>query len=110
MDGRIIYHGSTPVNPGAPCPKLSYCGTSVTGYGSTRDYYGPQYVLPEAQQPLATDMYNTNGYWRCWPYGQSIRSNHANGENIVYVDGHGEWKNANQVQKRFNDYYTPVYW
>ena len=115
MNGRIIYSGfdSTPGNPRSPCPRMQYCGTTVSGYGVGYDASGPMYVLPETQQPLATDMYDpTDGLW--WAYGLStgpqMRNNHPSGENIVYVDGHVEWKIAALVKPRYRDAFNIAWW
>ncbi len=47
-----------------------------------------------------------------WPIRLIDLSNHyrLNGENIVFMDGHGEWRTAAQVQPRFAIYAQWAYW
>lgn len=115
INGRQIFDplSSTPTTPRAVCTRRLYCGTSVTGYGTPSDHFGPYYVQPESAQPLATDMFDPNdGQWVAYAYtgGPFLRGNHVDGENIVYVDGHVEWKTTAQVQPRCRDYYNFAYW
>jgi len=39
-----------------------------------------------------------------------VRNNHPDGENIVYVDGHAEWKSVSQLTPRYGIYYGTNYW
>jgi len=98
---------STPANPRATCPRRSYCGTTVTGYGTPSDYYGPYYVPPAAEQPLAVDKHEPNSLVAYYGYaglGHFFKNNHPDSENIVYVDGHAEWKTSSQVKARYTGY------
>lgn len=90
----------------APCPNLKFLGQSVTGYGFPNDLWVDGiYVDTADKQPAVIDAYNRDsGRWG--QYGRSSyidSSNHdrLDGENIVFVDGHGEWRTATQVQPRF---------
>jgi len=128
--GRLIYapHLSTPTSVDrVTCPNLKFVGTSVSGYSKNAttcvgepDYFGPQYVAPAAEQPAIIDGFNVeyNG-WRPYPNGifgtptAPVPNNHArlNGENIIFVDGHGEWRTAAQVKPRYGVYGAQeVYW
>jgi len=106
IDGRVLLAASTPANPGATCPRRTYCGTSVTGYGLGSDAYGPYYVQRPAEQPLAMDKFEPGGLVSYYGYSglsYAFSINHPNspGENIIYVDGHLEWKTASQVIPRY---------
>ena len=50
------------------------------------------------------DGYNPQlGGWVAWYYaGVIATNNHARlkGENVVFVDGHGEWRTSATIQKR----------
>ncbi|MBI4024090.1 MAG: type II secretion system protein [Verrucomicrobia bacterium] len=92
-----------------PCPNINYTDKTFLGYQSS-----PLYVLPADQQPAVLDGFDTEqNSW--FPYAAPVRvaNNHAklNGENIVFVDGHGEWRNASQIRRRFIMYGANwVYW
>jgi prepilin-type processing-associated H-X9-DG protein len=98
----------------APCPNLSFVGRSISGYGTPVDWWGGMCVEASDKQPAIVDAYDPiDGHWSV--YGrdhQSCRNNHlkSNGENIVFVDGHGEWRAAGQVQPRFLFPEDRVYW
>jgi len=109
INGRQILVASTPSFPTATCPRRNYCGTSVTGYGDTYDSFGPYYVQPPAEQPLAMDKFEPGqlvSYYGYASLSHVFNNNHpyANGENIVYVDGHVEWKTASQIQARYSGF------
>lgn len=105
MNGRVLYANSLPTFPMAPVARLNYCNTTWTSSCRT------EYVAPESEQPLATDMYRPDvGYWLPYADHRPMKNNHAGGENIVYVDGHVAWKTAAQVKSRFRDYHNHVWW
>lgn len=106
MNGRYLRENSDPSFPRAPVPQIKYCNSTWEGSGYK------EYVLPEAEQPLATDMFQPDlGTWLAFGSPTTyLKNNHAHGENIAYVDGHVEWKTAVQVSKRFCDAYNYVWW
>lgn len=105
MNGRVLYANSLPSFPRAPVARLSYCNTTWTSSCRT------EFVAPESEQPLATDMYRPDvGYWLPYADYRPMNNNHASGENIVYVDGHVAWKTAGQVSRRYWDYYNSAWW
>ncbi len=113
--GWQLEYPSTPTSLWrAPCPNLKFVGQSVSGYGTPSDYFGPVYVDTASQEPALLDAFIPNG--GTWgQYGRSgaiDRSNHwlLNGENIVFVDGHAEWRTASQVQRRYYTWAGDVYW
>lgn len=71
-------------------------------------------TLPPTEQPAVIDAYDKSDD-RWGMYGRSAgtdRSNHSrlNGENVVFIDGHGEWRTSAQVQPRYALYDGWVYW
>ncbi|HOC03535.1 MAG TPA: DUF1559 domain-containing protein [bacterium] len=108
--GRILYHGSTPEYPRAPVPNIKFCGKTITKYNWASDWYGPIYVDTPSNQPMIIDI------WRpvdgsAYTYGVGyVRNNHPDGENIVYVDGHAEWKSVSQLTPRYQIYYGVNHW
>ncbi|MBI4028370.1 MAG: type II secretion system protein [Verrucomicrobia bacterium] len=95
--GWYVPYASTPTSTWrAPCPNINFPGQTISGY----------YVAPAAEQPAILDAYDQNaGRWG--QYGRSgciDRSNHwqMNGENIVFVDGHGEWRTAVQIAQNLH--------
>ncbi len=98
----------------APCPNLTFLGRSISGYGVGTDYFGPVYVATAAEEPAILDAYDpSDGRWGQYGRsGQGCINNHAslNGENIVFMDGHGEWRTAAQIQPRFVVYEDWIYW
>lgn len=114
MNGRVLYVPSTRSYPAAPVTRVSNCGNEVSGYGSPTDGAGAIYVQPSTEQPMAMDMYDPedNG-WTAYGYSgypNGIPNNHSDGENIVFVDGHVEWRTKGEVKPRFRSYYDYAYW
>ncbi len=97
-----------------PCPNLGFLGQTITGYGVEGDYFGPVYIATAAEQPAILDAYDpSDGRWGQYGRsGQGCINNHAslNGENIVFMDGHCEWRTASQVQPRCWEYEDWIYW
>lgn len=113
--GWQLQYGSTPSSTTrAPCPNLNFPGQSVNGYGTPYDYFGSVYVDVSAKQPAIIDAYDpTDGRWGQYGRsGQGCLNNHRrlNGENILFVDGHGEWRTAAQIMPRLVPYEDWVYW
>ena len=53
------------------------------------------------------------GRWSPYVYGGASngpRNNHMQGTNVVFVDGHGEWRNRTDVKPRIQFYYGWIYW
>ncbi len=111
MFGRILYHGSTKAYPRAPVPNIKFCGKTISRYNwAGSDYYGPIYVQPAAEQPMIIDLWRPNNSPYTYGVGY-IRNNHPDGENIVYCDGHAEWKSAAQLGiPRYQIYYGQNRW
>jgi prepilin-type N-terminal cleavage/methylation domain-containing protein len=113
--GWQLQYVSTPASTTrAPCPNLTFPGQLVTGYGTPYDYFGAVYVDVSDKQPAIIDAYDpSDGHWGMYGRaGQGCRNNHlgSNGENIVFVDGHGEWRTIAQIQPRFLSYEDLIYW
>ncbi|MCM8773059.1 MAG: hypothetical protein NC922_08435 [Candidatus Omnitrophica bacterium] len=111
MYGRILYHGSTPEYPRAPVPNIKFCGKTISRYNWTgSDYYGPIYVQPADQQPMIIDAWRPNNNPFFYGVGY-VRNNHADGENIVYCDGHVAWKSNSELTiDRYQIYYGRNRW
>ncbi len=108
--GRILYHGSTISYPRAPVPNIKFCGKTISKYNWASDYYGPIHVDTADKQPMIIDIWRpVSGTY--WAYGVGyIRNNHMDGQNIVYVDNHAEWKSVSQLTPRYQIYYGVNYW
>lgn len=117
--GWCMYNDSQPNTvTRAPCPNLNFLGRSISGYGEPYDWWGTDgiYVDTADKLPALTDAYSRDsGLWG--QYGRAAyidASNHysLDGENIVFIDGHGEWRTGKQVQPRFKIYGPQqwVYW
>jgi len=108
--GRVMYYGSTPSNPRAPVPNIKFCGKSISNYNWASDYYGPIYVDTPSKQPMIIDIWRpVDGSYYAYGVGY-VRNNHPDGENIVYVDGHAEWKSVSQLTPRYQIYYGVNHW
>lgn len=104
-------HGSTASGiKRVPCPNIKFVGQSVSGYGSGGDQWGPLYIPPASEEPAVLDLFDPSGKWNDIggfhsgvPLHPYLLNNHSrlNGENIVFVDGHGEWRTASAVTNRF---------
>jgi prepilin-type N-terminal cleavage/methylation domain-containing protein len=106
--GHLIQTGYDYTQTGqyrVPCPNMRHLGTTVTGYGVPSDGSGPLYVAPAAETPAVLDAYDpSTGGWAI-PYSgvTPMGNNHyrLDGENVVFIDGHGEWRTRAQVKPRF---------
>lgn len=90
---------------GGPCPTVSAPGSLMPS-----SWFVPGiYVRSAGRQPAILDGWEPSGIWI--PFvSNPVRNNHAGGENVVFMDGHVEWRNANQATSYFlfNDGYA--YW
>ncbi|MCM8758191.1 MAG: DUF1559 domain-containing protein [Candidatus Omnitrophica bacterium] len=90
---------------GVPCPNIKFCGKSVRDpvVSGTLE----QYVRPASQQACLIDGYSRAGYWVAYGYtATGVKNNHIDGENVLFMDGHVEWKAKDQVQIAFPYYYS----
>ncbi|MCM8817322.1 MAG: DUF1559 domain-containing protein [Candidatus Omnitrophica bacterium] len=110
--GWVIY---APTNPaistypvGVPCPNVKFCGKVVKEpYYPAADVMALQYVRPASQQPCIIDAYSRAGYWAAaGNLSAPVRNNHMDGENVVFMDGHVEWRAKDQVTTSFPYYYS----
>ncbi|MBI4028060.1 MAG: prepilin-type N-terminal cleavage/methylation domain-containing protein [Verrucomicrobia bacterium] len=111
--GWVAYNASTPASTTRMvCPNINFLERSITGYGTGGDYVGPVYYPSAAEQAAVVDGYDPSGRWWAYPYASPV-NNHfrSNGENIVFLDGHGEWRPGSKVLPRFlSGGTTWVYW
>jgi prepilin-type N-terminal cleavage/methylation domain-containing protein len=96
----------------APCPNVKYAGTWVTP--SPCYLYGQIWFPPAAEQAAVIDGFDPSGTWSAYNAGNPPRAlnNHyrLGGENVVFLDGHGEWRSASQVKQRFPYYGANWIW
>ncbi|MBI4024163.1 MAG: type II secretion system protein [Verrucomicrobia bacterium] len=112
--GVQLYNGST--EGGATrvtCPNINFPGQTISGYGSGGETYGPLYIAPPSEQPAILDCFDpSDSRWSAYPSSFTYLNNHfrLNGGNVVFVDGHGQWRPASKVQERFFVWNGWVYW
>jgi len=104
----------------APCPNINFCGRTIGASDPNNGLGADVYIAPADRMPAIVDMfdpvlnYSYIVYLIGGPYGnQNCPNNHVklNGENIVFVDGHAEWRNRSQVQLRFpSGGISQIYW
>jgi len=87
-----------------PCVKLDFCGRQFTKNEVGIDLSnGPVTLESPDRQGSVTDLYDSTNQL-CWIYGTGIVvPNHLgqDGENVVFQDGHGEWRNGSQCARRY---------
>ena len=110
--GHLLQHGSIPASQArVPIANVNHAGTSLTGWGCGGDAYGAIYFPPAAEMPAILDAYNPITKAWALPYasGNIAGNNHArlDGMNILFLDGHGEWRTSSQVKVR---YAGAIYW
>jgi prepilin-type N-terminal cleavage/methylation domain-containing protein len=99
-----------------PCPNMKWLDT----FGNRmRPAYYDQYILPGEKQAAAIDCHGDNGFWYGYGLSNGVRNNHTNraglhviddGENVIYMDGHVEWKPAGKGDYYFWYYYGKIWW
>jgi len=107
--GWCMYYNSTQTSvTKAPCPNMKFCGKIIKDPTSG----SVQYILPASEQICVCDCYSKSGYWYGYGLTGGVRNNHFefDGENVVYMDGHLEWKTRDQLKYYFHYYYDNIYW
>jgi len=107
--GWLIYNNSTEISATkVPCPNMKFCGKIIKDPTSG----SVQYILPASEQICVCDCYSKSGYWYGYGLTGGVRNNHFefDGENVVYMDGHLEWKTRDQLKYYFHYYYDNIYW
>jgi prepilin-type N-terminal cleavage/methylation domain-containing protein len=110
--GHLLQNGSTPASQArVPIANLNHAGTSISGWGCGGDAYGALYFPPAAEMPAILDGFNPVTKLWSLPYVSDnlAANNHyrLDGGNIIFLDGHGEWRTFAQVKLR---YASAVYW
>jgi len=92
----------------APCPNYKFCGKYVQSPGDAYSHY----ILPASRQICVSDCYGKTGWWYGYGLSSGVRNNHLefDGANVVYMDGHLEWKARDQFQYAFHYYYGDILW
>jgi len=105
--GRRIRNGSTQEDPSlrTVIPNVEFAGRTVSGYGKLTDGYGPLYIDVAARQPALLEAFNNTGYGRQYLlHGVGAGTyrapqHHRDGGNVVFVDGHGEYRRTDEVSQ-----------
>jgi len=95
--GWNMYDNSTESIPRAPAINLNFLGQNVTDplVGRT------QYVDTASRQPMAIDCADfEQGIWQGFGLNDIPNNHGLDGENVVYMDGHLEWKTPQQTSRR----------
>lgn len=96
-------------------PNIRFLNSTITGYGTPSDGVGAIYVWSAAEQAAVVDGFDPSdsqwlGMYQSSTAPATQNHNLLKGENIVFIDGHGEWRTAQQVQQRFRLWGDWVYW
>jgi len=96
----------------APCPNLRYVSSWITP--NPYYLYGQIWFPPAHEQAAVIDGFDPSGTWAAYNAGNPPRAlnNHyrLGGENVVFLDGHGEWRTAEKVKQRFPYYGANWIW
>lgn len=102
--GWHMYSRSTETSPNkAPCPNIKFCGNYVQSPGDAYSHY----ILPASEQICVSDCCDmVRDFWAGYGLSGGVRNNHfeLGGANIVYMDGHLEWKKKDQMKYYFTYY------
>lgn len=114
INGMSLTSASTQAYPAAPLTRLNHCGQSISGYGGGSEYFGTLYYPPEYAQPILVEMLTitdkTQKYVKSYEGKYMIGNHRSSAQNIVYADGHAEWKTIAQMLPRYSDYYNRIWW
>ena len=107
MNGWAVANSTETSQDKVPCVNLRYLGGNQTTMCGN-----PQYVLPAAQQPAVMDMNSQAGDTWLRDCCVSFNNNHYgfHGENIVFMDGHAEWRRNDQLRWKFANFYNTFWW
>ncbi len=99
--GWNMYDNSTEAIPRGPAVNLNWLGQNVTDSLVSRTHY----VDIASRQPLAMDCADfENGIWQGFGLNDIPNNHGLDGENIIYMDGHLEWKIPSQTTRRMKVY------
>ena len=102
--GWCMYNASTETSvTKAPCPNIKFCGKKITDPISNSTHY----ILPASEQICISDCCDmVRDFWAGYGLSGGVRNNHfeLGGANIVYMDGHLEWKKKGQMRYYFTYY------
>lgn len=94
---------STQANPRAPCPRIQFIGKITKDPGSGKSMF----VGNASIVPMALDINNPNTGITGTAAIQYF-NNHASGQNMVFVDGHGKFFHNSQINLLAK--YRGIYW
>ena len=109
MYGMGLYYTSTESGMyKAPCPNLNFCGRYINSVQPNNGAITAQWIMEPAVQLAGSDIVQydvRNGNWSdTWYTGHVsymyVLNNHfpQRGKNLVFVDGHGEWRPVEQLR------------
>jgi prepilin-type N-terminal cleavage/methylation domain-containing protein/prepilin-type processing-associated H-X9-DG protein len=87
----------------APCPNINFVGKTYTVGGDVLTIAGP------SEQPALLDTGTPTGVWVSYVSG-AARNNHTGGGNIVYIDGHGNWRSYTEVSNKYKPWSSWISW
>jgi prepilin-type processing-associated H-X9-DG protein len=92
----------------APCPNVEYAGTtrrSPQPGGATTPLAMYLWMQPPSEQPMNVDAYAApGGFWTIATTGDYF-SNHEDGVNVTFIDGHGEFRASRYIAARHRQMY-----
>ncbi len=121
--GWDLGYKATPTNTyGSSIPNVNWTGRTISDPNG-RAANNPQYIDTAARQPMLLDCFNPETrVWGGFGVSYKLPNNHfgMHGENVTFVDGHVEWRQAtvtadgnlsptSQVQPRCR-FYQWAYW
>jgi len=93
-------------------PREDFCGRSFASNEAGISLSYPVTFSEPARRPMILDAYDlTDQLWYAFGLGY-MKNNHYSqgGENIAFVDGHGEWRRDEQIVAHFKNYYDRFWW
>jgi len=104
--GRLIRSGSTKDNDwSAPIPNVEWAGRTLDGSGTPYDLYGEFHIYEPSEQAMFIEPHEPDKIWDAYSARLTPQS-HDHGGNVIWVDGHGEWRNTDQSVNRWRHYQT----
>jgi prepilin-type N-terminal cleavage/methylation domain-containing protein len=107
--GWCMYHAVPGTGDyGSPCPNINFAGNTIN-----QKYWGSVSLPDPSKQPGLMDIGMIGGVWWGYAAGYVANTYHGKdkGKNIMYVDGHGEWKSeASMNPLKFQIYGGWISW
>ncbi len=114
--GRFLRNASTQANPALRSfiPNIEFAGRTMGSYAPNGDGdYGAIYVDQPSRQPTVVEPMGSNAYGRVWLLNGITNprpaNSHAEGGNVAFADGHGEWRDQDNLTVTINTQNTSVF-